>query len=52
MCIRASIYIAEPIADITASFTSLALFLSKRKTLLPAQNDAPVRPEGPSAEST
>ena len=29
------IYIAEPIADITASFTSMALFLSKRKTLLP-----------------
>ena len=46
------IYIAEPIADITASFTSMALFLSKRKTLLPAQNAAPVRPEGPSAEST
>ncbi len=29
------IYIAEPVADIIASFTTLALFLIKRKVLLP-----------------
>ena len=29
------IYIAEPVADVIASFTTLSLFLIKRKTLLP-----------------
>ena len=29
------IYIAEPIADVIASFTTLSLFFIKRKTLLP-----------------
>lgn len=33
------IYIAEPIADIIASFTTLTLFLFKRKVLLPADED-------------
>ena len=29
------IYVAEPVADILASATTLTLFLRKRKTLLP-----------------
>ena len=29
------IYIAEPVADVIASYTTLSLFLIKRKTLLP-----------------
>ena len=31
------IYVAEPVADILASATTLTLFLHKRKTLLPQQ---------------
>ena len=29
------IYVAEPVADVLASATTLTLFLHKRKTLLP-----------------
>lgn len=29
------IYVAEPVADVLASATTLTLFLRKRKTLLP-----------------
>ena len=32
------IYIAEPIADIVASCTTLTLFLARRKKLLPTEN--------------
>ena len=32
---------AEPIADILASATTLTLFLSQRKKLLPTEKDAP-----------
>ncbi len=35
------IYAAEPIADILASATTLTLFLSQRKKLLPTEKDAP-----------
>ena len=35
------IYIAEPVADVIASATTLTLFLSRRKTLLP---DGPAQP--------
>lgn len=34
------IYIAEPVADIIASFTTLTLFLLRRKTLLPRETSA------------
>ena len=37
------IYVAEPVADILASGTTLALFLHKRKTLLPNMNFLGVR---------
>ena len=35
------LYAAEPIADILASATTLTLFLSQRKKLLPTEKDAP-----------
>jgi len=31
------IYVAEPVADILASATTLTLFLRKRRTLLPQE---------------
>ena len=33
------IFVAEPIADILASVTTLSLFLRKRKSLLPVSSD-------------
>ncbi len=38
------IYIAEPVADVLASATTLTLFLRRRKTLLP---DIPPQPDAP-----
>ncbi len=39
------IYIAEPVADVLASATTLTLFLRRRKTLLP--EDIPPQPDAP-----